>query len=153
MPLNYAKLFEQAARPNVESNIFLECAIPTIVQWVVQAAKKKKSKILDERLPNDPDREVGVVAPKLKEVPLCTDWSLGTRGTDKMLMDCIRVSSDWGMFHPRKLGRMGPDGVKMYELWLDEIQRPRAKATFSLGAALDTQNNTKANTTESPVQS
>ena len=115
MPLKYTKLFEQAARPQLRNEVFIECAIPTIVQWVIQAAKKK-SMVPNERPQNEPNLDDVVDTPKLNDVPLCTSWgppNNTTRGRDSMLMNCIRSSSDWGMFHPLKLGR---GGAAMYEI-------------------------------------
>lgn len=102
----------------------------------MQAANKMSKTVSPNELRrNDPDLDEGVmVAPKLKEVPICTDWTRNT-GTDNMLMDCIRSSSDLGIFHPKKIAEMGPEGAVVYEMWLDQIQRPPTNATFALLAA------------------
>ncbi len=113
-PLQYTDLLERATRPHIESSVFLECAIPTILQWVIKSASRLKEKFGGNQTTSFPSP-----VPTIQKVPLCTDFS-ESRGTQEMLFNCLRVSSDWGFYHPFKLRTMG---AKKYSQWVDMVQR------------------------------
>ncbi len=57
--------------------------------------------------------------PSIEQLSLCTDFS-PVRGTKAMIMNCLRVSSNWGFYHPFKLRQFG---AREFDTWLTLVQR------------------------------
>ena len=85
IPLKYADAFEHAASL-LNHNVFLECALPNIVNMMRRNAN----------------------AP-VRELHLCTSWG-PSRGTKKFLKTCIENEYQYGVVHPFKLGSKGYQG-------------------------------------------
>ena len=100
VPTKYARTFVDIASVFLDHEVFLECAIPTILDMM--------------RLQNKDAA--------LKTTDLCTSWNESVRGSDAMISECIGPAptlpesssinpssrqSSFGFFHPYKLSTNG----------------------------------------------
>jgi len=96
IPTSMAKEFREVAQLFVDHNVYLECAIPQIIDIILTASKD-------------------VVA---EPIDLCTSWDYDTiRGTKRMITECkdsaeklqaeMPLPSSYGAIHPNKIGANG----------------------------------------------
>ncbi|GFH56576.1 hypothetical protein CTEN210_13052 [Chaetoceros tenuissimus] len=105
VPTAFAEYFIEGAELHKRHNIWLECAVPNIVDMIHQQNQESFS---------------------LREIDLCTDFNEDTdgfRNDSKKLIDYCRSKDDrkgraYGMFHPVKMMR---EGLKEYDRLLDWI--------------------------------
>ena len=115
-PLQYTDVMDRAIQPHIQGEVFLECAVPTILQWVIKSlARSNKARPSTE----SNSQFIQPPVPSIESLPLCTDFS-PIRGTKAMIMNCLKVSSNWGFYHPFKLRQFG---AREFETWLQMAQR------------------------------
>lgn len=114
VPLQYTDLIDRAAQPHIKNEVFLECAVPTIIHWVTTSALRQQKRDGD-----DAAGAVQIPVPIIEKLPLCTDFT-NVRGKQRMLLRCLQASNDWGFYHPFKMRKVG---TKMYSQWLEIVQQ------------------------------
>ena len=97
VPTKYSDEFAEAARLHLKYSVFLECAMPKIVDMVVQ--------------------QTSAEVPRL--VRLCTWWS-GKRGHPDMYTKCLGQGAI-GTMHPQKMSFYG---LGNYDYQMNLIQFP-----------------------------
>jgi hypothetical protein len=102
VPIQYARVFHEAARVMVRHQIFLECGFPIIVDHLVQQQNRRQQQLMIST-----SNTTTVPPPPLKihTIDLCTTWDPpGIRGTDQMYTECkADTRHTYGMYHPFKL--------------------------------------------------
>jgi hypothetical protein len=102
IPTALANDFAKAARIMLDSNVFLECAYPTIAQMLQISSNAT-----------------------IRTVSLCTNWRK-SRGKETMVSDCLADhANEYGMYHPFKLSK----GFESWGRTFDTIAR---KVPFSI---------------------
>jgi hypothetical protein len=111
VPTKFAEDFIEIASLFLEHRVFLECAVPTIVDMI---------------------RKRQVVAHDVVETRnLCTSWDDQVRGTDAMISECLdndhdndnenslagKTQQTYGMFHPYKLSH----GMAPWDAMFDRV--------------------------------
>lgn len=120
VPTKWAQRFAQAARPHIAHRVFLECAIPTILQWMTKPHHQHPAPVI-----------------QMDSLSLCTSWDGEIRpDPPRFMATCFEEQQErrqqmvdddkeddkifvWQAYHPVKLGLTGP---AQYLKWLDQIQ-------------------------------
>jgi hypothetical protein len=93
VPFKYADQFIEVAELMLEARVFLEFAIPTIVQILRKVANAS-----------------------VKSLDLCTSWKR-TRGLPAMIKECANnPRTNYGMYHPYKLSKGWKSWSDMFDL-------------------------------------
>ncbi len=125
VPTMYKDLFARIARLFIDDGVFLECAFPTIILWLLQEEHRQKNGSAKNFF----------APPVLLEqettfTPVCTSWNKGndtTRGTVEMIEKCLEEPVEYGMYHPVKLSTYS---ASEYSQWLDRLQQPAKESTI-----------------------
>jgi len=142
VPTAWARDFAHAAQPNIQNQVFLECAVPTILEWM-----KTKQQEQEQEIRKDEVNESGKLPPLSSSVTtglqqtkvsgadnpslrtgsllLCTSWDNNIRTRDDLLMvfcrnKILETAKVFGGAHPLKISRVG---LTKYTYWVDWMQQ------------------------------
>lgn len=119
VPMIHKDLFIRIAQFFIESEVFLECAFPSIILWLFQEEQRRKNVTKKEYFASS-----ALMKKEAVQIPLCTSWEAQgpyARGSVGMLENCFNKSHAYGLYHPIKLS---VHGAEDYANWLNRIQRP-----------------------------
>ena len=119
VPMIYKDPFIRIAEIFIESQVFLECAFPTIILWLFQEEQRRNNVTTKEFFTSSI-----LLKQEAIDIPICTSWDEqgpNARGSVNMLQNCFKKSRPHGMYHPIKLSVHNATG---YAYWLDRIQQP-----------------------------
>jgi hypothetical protein len=109
VPTRMADAFAHHARPFIDHQVFLECAIPTILHHMLKQQESKSNIVALEQ--------------QRRTVDLCTTWDYEVRSkhNKKMVDDCIQTPTEngYGVYHPVKISSLG---VNEWASLLDSVQ-------------------------------
>jgi hypothetical protein len=110
VPTRLADAFAHHARPFIDHQVFLECAIPTIIHHMLKQEQESKNDIV-------------AFEQQSRTVDLCTSWDydMRTKYTTKFVEDCIEKPTENGyvVYHPVKMYTMS---VNEWVSLLDSVQ-------------------------------
>lgn len=92
VPMILADAYSRAAQIMIDSKMFLECGFPIIVQMLQNSLNATATAL-----------------------PLCTDWRK-LRGTEGMIIKCLKSPTSFVVFHPYKLSRGLKEWNKAFDM-------------------------------------
>jgi hypothetical protein len=119
VPMSYKDQFIRIARLFIDNSVFLECAFPTIILWLLQEEQRRNNATKKEFFASSI-----LLKEEARKIPICTSWDKegsNARGSLNMLQNCFKSGNAAGMYHPIKLS---VHNASTYAYLLDQIQRP-----------------------------
>ena len=137
IPLQFATAFAHAARPHAAHSVFLECAVPTILEWMKHPRHHpKKQQQQQQQAMEDITRPGARNTGSEGRLSLCTTWDHTLRSNPSRLMRTCAARQEerrqqaqsagriddayWQVYHPIKLRQTG---AARYLQLLDELQQ------------------------------
>lgn len=124
--LDFAEDFYQVAQLHAKYGVFLECAVPTIVHWVL----RRKRNLLHEQQESSGGSSSTVPQSIFYNISLCHANGKRRRSNiQQTFQDCMEHRHDpqgMGAYHPWKLGIVGPQKYKGAVEWAQQSRRALA---------------------------